>query len=673
MKLSDQVTAIKGIGPKTAAQLENIGVITIQQLIDYYPFRYEDRTYSQFDQLIDGENITIKGIILNKPQLIRRGKKTRIIINLAMDDNKKIKVIWFNQPYLMNNLRVNQSISITGKYSAKYKHITAQKYQLDNNDILQIHTGTIVPIYLRCYQISSEQFRKWINLALEELNDCIDDLLPESIIDKYKLISREKAYKWMHFPENSEQRKQAYRRLVFEEFFFYQLKLQLYRNNYKLTTKDITRRYDRRVIHAFIERLDFPLTSAQERVISEILIDLEHPQPMYRLLHGDVGSGKTIVATILLIANWASRFQGVLMVPTEILAEQHYQTIIKYTEELDVKICLLKGGISKKEREKLIAAIKQGDIDIVVGTHALLQNDVEFANLGLVIIDEQHRFGVEQRAILSNKGSAPDVLNMTATPIPRTMAMTIFGDVDISVLNELPINRKKVITECYELNKERLVFQKILEILMKRQQVYIVCPLIEESDVFQVNDVQSIFSKITEKFANYRVGILHGKLSNIEKDDIMQQFINHQIDILVTTTVIEVGVNVPNASLIVVYNAERFGLTQLHQLRGRVGRANYQGYCFLLADAKSDNCKQRMQVMIDSNDGFYIAEKDLELRGPGEILGNRQSGLPAFKLGNIIEDYNIMRVARNEAINWVNNTDYIRNLNNINLGINFLA
>jgi len=673
MKLSDQVTAIKGIGPKTAALLANIGIITVQQLLDYYPFRYEDRTYSQYDQLIDGENITLKGIIYNMPQLIRRGKKAQVIINLIINDNKKIKVIWFNQAYLINNLRIDQSISVTGKYSAKYNHITALKYQFNNNDTFQIHTGTIVPIYSRCYQVSSEQFRKWINLALEALNNTIDDLLPQPITTKYKLISKEMAYKWIHFPQSSEQCKQAYRRLVFEEFFFYQLKLQLYRNNYKLTAKDITRRYDRRVMHVFIDQLDFLLTSAQERVISELLIDIEKSQPMYRLLHGDVGSGKTIVATILMVANWTSKFQSVLMVPTEILAEQHFQTIIKYTKELGIKICLLKGGISKKERVKLIAAIKQSDIDIVIGTHALLQDDVEFANLGLVIIDEQHRFGVEQRAILSNKGYSPDILTMSATPIPRTMALTIFGDIDISVLDELPNERRKVKTEWYEFNKERLVFQKILEILMKHQQVYIVCPMIEESDNFQVNNVQSVFLKINEQFANYRVGILHGRLSNIEKDDIMQQFINHKIDILVTTTVIEVGVNVPNASVIVVYNAERFGLTQLHQLRGRVGRANYQGYCYLLAEAKSDISKQRIQVLVDSNDGFYIAEKDLVLRGPGEILGNRQSGLPTFKLGNLIEDYKIMLVARDEAKFWVNNTEYIQYINNINLGINFLA
>ena len=651
--VDDPIDLLRGIGPKMKTEMDKLGIYVVRDLLEYYPFRYEDRTLTEARELIDGERVTVSGAVVGRAQVERRGRKSRTLVTLNIDGVNYIRAVWFNQPYLANQLQPERTLSVTGKYQSRFRQITVAHHEFA--DVSQaVHTGKVVPVYVGTYALKTTDLRKWIRLSLDTYRDSVEDHLPVELREKYRLISREQAYEWIHFPQSSEQLTQAKRRLIFEEFFLYQLKLQLFRKQYKTNTIGIAHSYNRQLLRNFVDQLGFQLTSAQRRVIKEILADMESEHPMYRLLHGDVGSGKTIVATVALLANWTSQYQATLMVPTEILAEQHFETISLYTRELGVRICLLKGKLTKKEREALREAIKCHEYDIIIGTHALIQEDIEFADLGLVVIDEQHRFGVEQRALLHRKGQHPDVLTMTATPIPRTMAMTIFGDLDVSTIDEMPSDRKKIQTEWYAFSKEEFVLKKVQEILDKQQQVYIVCPLIEESEMLEAEDAEQLYERMKQSFSGSEVGLLHGRLSSQIKDQIMSRFVAGEINILVATTVIEVGINVPNASAIIIYNADRFGLAQLHQLRGRVGRSDQQAFCYLLADAKGEIAKQRMQVMVQSNDGFYIAEKDLQLRGPGEIFGKRQSGLPEFKIGNIIDDFSIMEVARKEASRYAN-------------------
>lgn len=680
-RLDDSIVLLKGIGEKTAADAEKLAIFSVKDLLDYFPFRYEDRTIIEPRELIDGQKVTVQGAIIRKPQLERRGRKTRVIAELDLDGFNRMQAVWFNQPYLVNQFIPGRVLSITGKYTSRFRQITVSQHEFIAPDKQAIHTGRIVPVYIGTSRIKTEELRKWITQVLDTYAEWIIDVVPEEIRVKYKLINKYTAYRWIHFPESQEQLMQAKRSLVFEEFFLYQLKLQLFRKQYKTANKGITHTYDRQMLRTFVDRLEFSLTGAQKRVITEILHDMEMEQPTYRLLHGDVGSGKTIVAAIAVLASWTCGYQSTLMVPTEILAEQHFDTISAYFKDTDIKICLLKGKLTKREREALLDDIKHHRFDLIIGTHALIQEDVEYAKLGLVIIDEQHRFGVEQRALLQRKGKYPDVLSMTATPIPRTMALTVFGDLDISVLDMMPSGRKKIKTEWHTLSKEQAVLNKMRELIGDDRQAYVVCPLIEESEALEASNAEEIYEQISAYFPDLQVDLLHGRLPAQEKDQIMERFAAGSTRILIATTVIEVGINVPNATVMLIYNADRFGLAQLHQLRGRVGRGEEQSYCFLLADAKGEIAKQRMQVMVESNDGFYIADKDLQLRGPGEFFGRRQSGLPEFKLGDIVNDYKIMEVARAEAGRYMENQALIHQGNpallayvkNNFTGSNFLA
>lgn len=656
MELNDAIDIVKGIGPKSKADFAACQIESVGDLIKYYPFRYEDRSFQEYSQLEDGQVATVRGLIKTRPHLVRRGPKSQLIAQIELADGSKLKAVWFNQGYLANNFQAGTEVLITGKYSQKYKNISVQKFEIGQKDKLNIHSGGLIPIYMSCQGQKTKQIRNFIHQIIENIN-IEEETLAEELIKKYKLLPIKEAYRAIHFPENGEDYRQAYRRLVFEEFFYYQLDLHLYRNKLSNKVKSITRRFDRGVIDSFFKDLPFALTRGQKHAVEDIMTDLAKDKTMYRLLHGDVGSGKTIVAITSILYMWTGGGQSALMAPTEILAEQHYQTVKSYLSNYEINIRLLTSKTTRSERIEILDGLAQGEINLLIGTHALIQEDVLFHDLALAIIDEQHRFGVDQRALLTQKGQAVDLLTMSATPIPRTLAMTIYGDIDITVLDELPANRKSVKTELLTLSKSDLkkIYEKMQELMADGQQIYLVCPMIEVSESVEAKNVLEVYGEIKKVFPEANIGLLHGRMSQLDKDEVMMSFAQGKTEILVATTVVEVGVNVPNASMMVIYNAERFGLTQLHQLRGRVGRGEHPAYTYLLANLTSENSRERMAVMLESNDGFYIAEKDLEIRGPGEIIGARQSGLPVFKLGDIARDMNIMTVAREESRHYLQN------------------
>lgn len=488
-----------------------------------------------------------------------------------------------------------------------------------------------------------------IELAINQYGDQVQEILPTAFLQKYKLIERKDAIKILHFPKNFQEVKVARRRMVYEEFLLFQLKLQSLRKFKRENSAGVTMSYEESDINFFIESLPFNLTVAQQKVVIEILGDMKSPYRMNRLLQGDVGSGKTVVAAICLYAAVKAGFQAALMVPTEILAEQHAESLTKLLSDLGVDVALLTGSVKGKKRKEITERIENGTLPIVVGTHALIQDDVSFLKLGLVITDEQHRFGVEQRRALKRKGQDPNVLFMTATPIPRTLAISVFGDMDVSTIDQMPEGRKPI--ETYWVKHDLLdrVLAFIGKELKHGRQAYVICPLIEESEKLDVQNAIDVHSTLQQHFNQYKVGLMHGRLHSKEKEEVMKQFSDNEVQILVSTTVVEVGVNVPNATIMVIYDAERFGLSQLHQLRGRVGRGDAQSYCILLADPKSEVGKERMKIMTESNDGFELSQRDLELRGPGDFFGNKQSGLPEFKLADMVHDYRALEVARDDA------------------------
>jgi len=519
------------------------------------------------------------------------------------------------------------------------------------SDTREHQIGALQPVYSVTGAISVKWLRKVMTDALQQFGAAIDEILPYELVERYRLMSRREAISAIHFPENEQSAAQAKRRLIYEELFLFQLKLQVYKALNKKDPDGVAQPISLEKVRQFVRNLPFALTGAQKRVIKEILDDMQSPVAMNRLLQGDVGSGKTIVAAIALYATVTAGFQGTLMVPTEILAEQHYQTLKALLEPYQVQVALLSGSSTQKQRRELLGQLQIGLLDVLVGTHALIQEDVHFHNLGLVITDEQHRFGVNQRRILREKGRNPDVLFMTATPIPRTLAITAFGDMEVSTIDELPSGRKPVETYWTTPAMWNQVLQFIERELKKGRQAYVICPLIEESEKLDLQNAVDLHMQLAEAFPKYSVGLMHGKLSNNEKEEVMKQFIHGKIHLLVSTTVVEVGVNVPNATLMVIYDAERFGLAQLHQLRGRVGRGAEQSYCILVADPKSESGKERMRVMTETNDGFEISRKDLEIRGPGDFFGTKQSGMPDFKLADVTtaKDFKILEIARQDA------------------------
>jgi ATP-dependent DNA helicase RecG len=642
--LQESVRVLAGVGEKRAQDLADLGIDTVGDLMAYYPFRYDDIQERRLTEIQDQEKVTIKGLVVSPPVVSRFGyKKTRLQFRM-MQDRDVFSVSFFNQPYLKDKIVVSEDIAVYGKWDAKRKTLTGMKILGSNSE------GDFAPIYHVNKAIRQTTLIDLITKAFDQFGEAIEENLPVSLIDKYRLLSKKEAMYAMHFPLNPEQHHQAKRRVVFEEFFLFQMKIQGLKKAEKAETNGIAVLYDIERLKTFTQGLPFELTNAQKRVTNEICRDLRSPKHMQRLLQGDVGSGKTVVAAIALYATVTAGFQGALMVPTEILAQQHMESLQQLFDVAEVRVALLTGSTKTKERREILADLVKGEIDVIVGTHALIQEGVDFANLGLVITVEQHRFGVNQRRVLREKGFQPDVLFMTATPIPRTLAITAYGEMDVSIIDEMPAGRIPVETRWIRPPQLDKVLEWSYQELNAGHQMYVICPLIEESEMLDVQNAVAIYEELQEYFApKFNVSLLHGKMKNSEKDEIMETFKNNESQVLVSTTVIEVGVNVPNATMMLIIDADRFGLAQLHQLRGRVGRGAEASYCVLVANPKNDTGKERMKIMTETTNGFVVSEKDLELRGPGEVFGFRQSGLPEFAAADLVTDAHILEVARKEA------------------------
>ncbi|MDK2844167.1 MAG: ATP-dependent helicase RecG [Enterococcus sp.] len=645
MNLQDPVTALSGVGEKRAETLATLGIETIEDLLTYYPFRYEDIQERQIQEINDQEKVTLKGLVVSPAVLNRFGyKKSKLSFRL-MQENDVFMVSFFNQPYLKDKVVVGEEIAIYGRWDAKRQTLNGMKILSSSSQ-----NEGFSPIYHVNKSIRQTTLIQLIKQAFEQYYGYIEENLPQNLVDKYRLFARNEAMWAMHFPKTMEDHHQAKRRVIFEEFFVFQMKIQGLKTKEKAEKNGLSIPYDIQKLKAFIASLPFELTNAQKKVTNEICKDLLSPKHMQRLLQGDVGSGKTIVAAIVLYAATTAGFQGALMVPTEILAQQHYQSLAELLRPFEVNVALLTGSTKTKERQQILADLKSGELDIIIGTHALIQDEVDFAHLGLVITDEQHRFGVNQRKVLREKGYKPDVLFMTATPIPRTLAITAYGEMDVSIIDEMPAGRIPIVTRWVLPKQLDQVLNWGKTELSQNHQMYVICPLIEESESLDVENAQKIYEQLRDYYApDYQVGLLHGRMKNDEKDAVMQAFKENQLQVLVSTTVIEVGVNVPNATAMIIIDADRFGLAQLHQLRGRVGRGSQASYCILVANPKNEVGKERMKIMTQTNNGFVVSQKDLELRGPGEVFGNRQSGLPVFHFADIVADAHILEVAKEEA------------------------
>ncbi|WP_430610805.1 ATP-dependent DNA helicase RecG [Enterococcus sp. DIV0876] len=642
--LKQPLTVLKGVGEKRAQDLARLGIETIEDLLKYYPFRYEDIQERQLAEIQDQEKVTIKGIVVSPPVVNRFGyKKSRLQFRM-MQDHDVFNVSFFNQPYLKDKVELSEEIAVYGKWDANRKALTGMKIIGSKSD------EEFAPIYHVNKSVRQSVLIELIKQAFADFGDQIPEILPQSLIEKYRLMNRGAAMFAMHFPKQPQDSHQAKRRVIFEEFFLFQMQIQGLKRSEKDAKNGLVIDYDVQRLKRFTRQLPFELTNAQKRVTNEICHDLKSPLHMQRLLQGDVGSGKTVVAAIALYATMTAGFQGALMVPTEILAQQHLESLNQLFDPLEVRTALLTGSTKTKERRAILAELAAGEIDIVVGTHALIQEGVEFAHLGLVITDEQHRFGVNQRKVLREKGYSPDVLFMTATPIPRTLAITAYGEMDVSIIDEMPAGRIPVETRWVRPPQFESILEWAQRELAAGHQMYVICPLIEESEMLDVKNATEIFEQLQSYFApTYQVGMLHGKMKNHEKDAIMASFKENELQILVSTTVIEVGVNVPNATVMLIIDADRFGLAQLHQLRGRVGRGADASYCILIANPKNETGVARMKIMTETTNGFVVSEKDLALRGPGEVFGNRQSGLPEFAAADLVADAHILEVAQVEA------------------------
>lgn len=569
------------------------------------------------------------------------------------DESGGCEIVWYNQGYLKNNFKPSERYKFYGKVKAGYGKYEMQSpvFETENSNK---NTGKIIPIYPLTYSLTQNTLRKIMENALNEVNGKLEETLPNYIINKYHFYDINTAIKQIHFPDNFEKFKLARNRLVFEELLSMQLALLSLKNKYEVKKKGISFSKDAKMSDV-INNLPFKLTKAQLRVLEEIDNDMESDKPMNRLLQGDVGSGKTVIALTATYKAVKSGYQATIMAPTAILATQHLESFNEILKDTGIRCELLISGITKKKKEDILQRLANGEIDILIGTHAILEENVVFKNLGLVVTDEQHRFGVRQRSIIAQKGENPDVLVMTATPIPRTLALILYGDLDISIIDELPPNRKKIETYAVKKGMEVRVNNFIAKNIQEGRQCYIVCPLVEENEEINAVSVMELVEHYQKNvFPNFRVTYLHGKMRPKEKDAIMEEFKNGNIDILISTTVIEVGVNVPNANIMLIENAERFGLAQLHQLRGRVGRGEFQSYCVLKYEGNSKIIQERMKVISSTNDGFVISEKDLELRGSGEFFGTRQHGIPEFKIANLFEDIDTLKMVQAIAMEIIN-------------------
>ena len=657
MNLHQPLSVLPGIGPKSAEKYKKLGIETVEDLLLYFPFRYEDFKSKNVLDLEDGEKAVVSGLVATPANVQYYGYKRNRLRFTIKQGELVLAVSFFNQPYLADKIELGQTVAVFGKWDKAKGALTGMKLLAQVEDDLQ-------PVYRLSQGVSQSALVKVIKTAFEAgLDQLLEENLPQILMDKYHLLSRRQAVRAMHFPKDLEEYKQALRRVKFEELLFFQLQLQVLKEENRSVGQGIVLDWDEKKLKALQASLPFALTEAQEKSLSEILADMRSPYHMNRLLQGDVGSGKTVVAGLAMYAAVTAGKQAALMVPTEILAEQHLQSLTSLFSNL--RILLLTGSLKAAERRERLDLIKSGQVDLVVGTHALIQEGVHFHDLGLVIIDEQHRFGVAQRRVLREKGQNPDVLMMTATPIPRTLAITAFGDMGVSIIDQMPAGRKEIITRWVKHQQLNLVLDWLVKEIQKGSQAYVISPLIEESEALDLKNAIALEEELIAYFGDrVRIALLHGKMKGEEKEAIMQAFKQGEIDLLVSTTVIEVGVNVPNATVMIIMDADRFGLSQLHQLRGRVGRGDKQSYAVLVANPKTESGKRRMKIMTETTNGFVLAEEDLKLRGSGEIFGTRQSGIPEFQVANLIEDYPILEEARKVAVqvvttpNWREHPDW---------------
>ncbi len=650
--LETPVRYFKGVGPKKCEYLSRLGISTVRDMLYYLPSRYEDRsTFSPIKEVKPGERQTIRGNVIT--MRTRSTKRGMAVFEIVIGDKTGfINAVWFNQPFLSKFFKPGQEVILYGKAELYDRlQINHPEYEIVEEEESSIHIGRIVPVYHLTSQITQRYLRSLVNMALVKYARYVPERLPTYIRARQKLADIRFAVNNIHFPSNFDALDRAYKRIVFEEFFILQLALAIKRAGLKVEGRGLIHMVEGELAKAFMRTIPFELTKAQKDAIRDIERDMSSTKPMTRLLEGDVGSGKTIVAAYALVLTVQNGLQGVIMAPTEVLARQHYLVLTKLLMPLGVSVAFLARGISREDRGKVLTEIREGGLDVIVGTHAVIQEGVEFKKLGLAVIDEQHKFGVEQRASLRQKGHDPHLLVMTATPIPRTLALTVYGDLDISVIRELPKGRKPIATYWVEEVKREKVYNFVKDEVAKGRQAYIVYPLIESSDRVASKSAEEMYEKLSrEVFRGNRVGLIHGRMSAKEKDKVMKDFKSGKLDILVATVVIEVGIDIQNASIMVIENAERFGLAQLHQLRGRIGRGEHESYCILLADPKSDIARKRLAVIEDTVDGFEIAEEDLSLRGPGEFFGTSQHGLPEIRFGNLVKDFGIMNLAREEAM-----------------------
>ena len=667
------VMYIKGVGPKVAYKFNKLGIFTAQDLMMYFPKKHIDySSRTLIKNLQEGQTTSVFGYIKSVSTFNTRNNLsvTRVVI---ADESGRFELSFFNAKgnrYLLERMKaqfpVNSGIMASGvvKFNSYNNQLTMDKptYSIMSGDFMDdsknnLNVARIVPIYTVCEGLSIKTLRKAIFNAVELYKNDIKNIIPDEIRNRLGLMDKKEAVEQIHFPDSMSNLDRARFSLVFEELFLVQLKLiRLREMTSKNTSSYALKVHTDGLVQQFIKSLPFELTSGQKQAVNEILNDMDSGSPMQRLLQGDVGSGKTVVATIMLLAAIENGYQGALMAPTEILAQQHYNNLIQWLTPMGLSVGLFLGSHGKRVRQKFETDLKNGQTHIAVGTHALIQENVEFNNLGAIVVDEQHRFGVKQRNVLKKKSQNPQILTMTATPIPRTLALTVHGDLDLTVINELPKGRKPIKTSLT--GSHKAVWDLIRREVEEGRQAYVVYPLIDESETLSAKAATIEAERLqNEVFPQFKIGLLHGKLKNDEKDEVMKDFKDGKYNILVSTTVVEVGVDVPNATVMVIENAERFGLSQLHQLRGRVGRNSLQSYCVLITSSRSQETRERLSIMTETNDGFVIAEKDLQLRGPGEFLGTRQSGLPDLIISDIVRDAKILELARNEAIDFVNNNN----------------
>lgn len=633
---------VKGIGPKALSLLNKINIKTIEDLVTHYPFRYEILKRNTLQEVEDGEKIIIDGRVESIPILMRFKAGLNKMNFRLVTTSGVVGVSIFNRAFLKSQLVVGTGITVIGKFDKKKNVITASDIKMETLS----NTMKIEPVYHCTNGITNKNMSTYINMALLMHGKEIQDYIPQKYLEKYNFSNKKTSLNLIHNPSTIEKLKEVTTRLKYEELFAFMFKINYLKIQNKKKNQGLDRTLDHKELDKFIKNIPFSLTKDQKNAIDEIVSDLEAPHRMNRLLQGDVGSGKTIVSFVAMVANSLTGYQSALMAPTEILAVQHYNNLKEFLKDTDIEIALLTGSTPKKEKTDIYEKLSNGTIQIVVGTHALIQDDVTYNNLGLVITDEQHRFGVHQRANLQNKGKKPDVLYMSATPIPRTYALTIFGDMDVSTIKELPKGRQKIDTIVKKNSEIKDVLELMYEQLKQNNQVYVIAPLIEESENSDLTNVNNLKDQMKLAFKDlYKIDIVHGKMATGPKEMIMNKFKNNEIQILISTTVIEVGVDVPNATTIVIFDADRFGLSTLHQLRGRVGRGSKKSQCILISDSETD----RLKIMETTSDGFEISEEDFKLRGHGDLFGTKQSGDMTFKIANIRNDYKILLQAKKDS------------------------